>query len=332
MNYESVSLDKNLYLANGGFNAALEILDSSKQYTGTEVSCLDAFQRQLKRFGIQVSGENSDKVSKFFNCPSSAILFPEYVIRAVSKRSHTQSVLEEIIASKSVIHDLDYHAFNSTTRSTGITLPEIDGEVIPETIISSDDRPTTLRKRGRILNASYDAIKDQRLDVFSVALGQIGNTIFRLFMKDAIETLIGKKSQPGVAEIIPIRQSFEYRDIIGLWSKFGEFEMNMLIASPDMAADLITIDEFKPGDIGYSLHSMSTFHTSLGLSILKSDLVPKGMIIAIDKNFALEMLSTGCIAVEHEKLINKELSRSSITAICGFNKIFPDAVKILQRV
>lgn len=65
------------------FTQVLEKLDPDQQYRGTALEGLDAFQRQLKRFDIKVKGAGSDIVDKFFSNSQSAVLFPEYIARAV---------------------------------------------------------------------------------------------------------------------------------------------------------------------------------------------------------------------------------------------------------
>lgn len=46
------------------FIQVLEERDPDENYDGTPLSNLDAFERQLKRFDIKISGENCDKVEK----------------------------------------------------------------------------------------------------------------------------------------------------------------------------------------------------------------------------------------------------------------------------
>ena len=82
-NYDTLKLEKGLYTHHGSFAQALETLDPSADYKGTSLDGLDAYQRQLKRFDIKVSGAGSDAVEKFFRTTDSATLFPEYVSRAV---------------------------------------------------------------------------------------------------------------------------------------------------------------------------------------------------------------------------------------------------------
>ena len=79
MSYENIKIEKGLYTTGKSFTQALEALDPSENYKGTSLEGLDAFERQLKRFDIKVSGKDCDTVSKFFQTTDSAALFPEFV-------------------------------------------------------------------------------------------------------------------------------------------------------------------------------------------------------------------------------------------------------------
>lgn len=64
--YENITIEKGMYGVRGkSMTQVLEQLDPTENYNGTPLSGLDAFQRQLKRFDIKVSGANSDAVEKF---------------------------------------------------------------------------------------------------------------------------------------------------------------------------------------------------------------------------------------------------------------------------
>ena len=76
MSYENITLEKGMYNVRGGITAALESIDPSENYKGTDLEGLDAFQRQLKRFDIKVAGPCSDTVEKFYSSSSAAALFP----------------------------------------------------------------------------------------------------------------------------------------------------------------------------------------------------------------------------------------------------------------
>ena len=64
MNFENIRLEKGLYTSGKSFTDTLESMDPSEGYCGTDLEGLDAFQRQLKRFDIRVSGQHSDSIEK----------------------------------------------------------------------------------------------------------------------------------------------------------------------------------------------------------------------------------------------------------------------------
>ena len=96
--YNEVKLEKGMYhLANKSFLQALEEADPSAQYAQTGIAKLDAYERQLKRFDIRVNGAFCDRVEKFFTTTESAVLFPEFVRRAVVQGME-EAVLSDMTA------------------------------------------------------------------------------------------------------------------------------------------------------------------------------------------------------------------------------------------
>ena len=84
MAFENITLEKGMYGVPGkNFTQVLEELDGSQNYAGTPFAGLDAYQRQLKRFGIRVSGANCDTVEKF------SITAPCRQRRLLTRRSKT---------------------------------------------------------------------------------------------------------------------------------------------------------------------------------------------------------------------------------------------------
>ena len=190
MSYDNIKLEKGLYTTGKGFTKSLEDLDPSENYIGTELEGLDAYQRQLKRFDIKVSGAGSDSVSKFFQTTDSSALFPEYVSRAVRQGMEENDILGKIVASTTNIDSLDYRAIESVPLDEDKELSDVaEGAQIPQTVIRTKETLTPLKKRGRMLIASYEAIKFQKLDVFTVTLKQIGAYIAKSQVKDAIDAI-----------------------------------------------------------------------------------------------------------------------------------------------
>ncbi|HBN81893.1 MAG TPA: phage major capsid protein, partial [Ruminococcaceae bacterium] len=173
--YETIRLEKGMYGTGKSFTQTLESLDPSENYEGTALSGLDAYQRQLKRFGIRVSGAGSDAVEKFFQTGDSAALFPEYVTRAVRQGMERADLLPGIVATVTSIGSMDYRTITSDPSEDEKELkPVAEGAQLPQTVVRTQENLVRLHKRGRMLVASYEALRFQKLDLFTVTLKQIG--------------------------------------------------------------------------------------------------------------------------------------------------------------
>lgn len=331
-NFETIKLDKGLYGTRKGFLSELESVDPSENYKGTSLEGLDAFERQLKRFDIKLKGAGSSTVDKFFATTDSAVLFPEYVSRAVRQGIEEGKHLDSIIATKTNIEGLDYRTITSIPTADEKELKEVaEGAQIPETVVHTQENLVTLKKRGRMLVASYEAIRFQRLDLFTVTLRQIGAYIARSQFKDAVNVLINGDGNNNPAETIApaTAGTITYADLIKLWNSFSPYEMNTLIASPDVMAKLLAMPEFRDAPAGLNFHSNGTMITPLGAKLIKATDLNK-IIVALDKNYALEMVTAGGVQTDFDRLIDRQLERAAITQISGFAKIFADSAKVMN--
>ena len=331
--FNNIKLEKGMYASSKGFTACLEELDPSENYRGTSLENLDAFQRQLKRFDIKVSGRGSDTVDKFFQTTDSAALFPEYVSRAVRQGMEEADVLSSIVASRTVINGLDYRSITSVPSRDEKELKIVaEGASIPQTTIRTQENLVTLHKRGRMLVSSYEAIRFQHLDLFTVTLRQIGLYIARCQLNDAINVFINGDGNNNEAEFIKTASAntLTYSDLVSFWNIFSPHDLSTMIASPDMALKLLNLPEFRDAAAGLNFHATGNMITPLGSTLIKSGSVPDDTIIGLDKTCALEMVEAGSIITEYDKLIDRQLERAAITCTAGFSKIFTDASKVLS--
>lgn len=332
-NFDNIKLEKGMYASSKGFTATLEELDPSENYKGTPLENLDAFQRQLKRFDIKVSGRGSDVVDKFFQTTDSAALFPEYISRAVRQGMEEADVLSGLIASTTRINGLDYRSITSVPSDDDKELKIVaEGAAIPQTTIRTQDNLVTLHKRGRMLVSSYEAIRYQHLDLFTVTLRQIGLYIARSQLKDAVDVLINGDGNNNAAEVISVSESgaLTYADLIKFWNSFSPYDLSTIVASKGMTEKLMNLDEFKDAAAGLNFHGTGKMITPLGSSLIRCADAPENMIIGLDKSCALEFVEAGGIVTEYDKLIDRQLERAAVTCTAGFSKIFPDASKVLS--
>lgn len=333
-NYENIRLEKGLYTTGKSFTQTLEELDPSENYKGTSLEGLDAYQRQLKRFGIRVAGKGSDTVEKFFKTSDSAALFPEYVSRAVWQGITENDILPKIVATVTQVDSYDYRTIASVPEETDLELKTTaEGGEIPETAIKTADHLVKLKKRGRMLVASYEAIRFQRLDLFTVTLRQIGAYIAKTQLKDAIDALVngdGEGNNNAITSLSTEKSgSLEYSDMINFWNSFDPYNLNTIIASPKMAAKLLNMSAFRDSNAGLDFHATGKLITPFGAELLKSGAVSENSLIGLDRTCALEQVQAGGVMTEFDKLIDRQLERAAITSICGFAKIYTGASKAL---
>lgn len=327
--YKNINLEKGMYYTPGkSFTQVLEELDPSANYIGTELQGLDAYQRQLKRFDIKVSGKYSDNVEKFFMNSQSAALFPEYLARAVKQGMDMNNKLPDMVATVTKIDSLDYRTITPSMSAADFepTAAE-EGEAIPETTIKTSDSLVTLKKRGRMLVASYEALKFRKLDLFTVTLRQIGNYIAVSQMKDAVDVLLNGDGNNNALVTTTVTGDIEYTDLVKLWGDIAPYTLNTILAGTEAVQKLMNIPEFKDANAGLNFHGTGKLCTPLGATLIHVPSMERGKIIGLDRTCALEMVQAGDVITEYDKLIDRQLERAAVTSIAGFAKIYKDAAK-----
>ena len=334
ISYDNLKLDKGMYQEAGrSFSQVLERQDPSEQYKGTSLEGLDAFQRQLKRFDIKVKGAGSDVVEKFFRTADSAVLFPEYIARSVRQGMEEGDILPHITAAVTRFDGMDYRSITAEAGGDSKQLRHVEeGAAIPATTIQVQSNLVKLHKRGRMLVASYEAVRYQKLDLFSVTLRQIGAHIARAQLEDAVDVLKNGDGNGNAASVFTTAAQGEltYDDLVDFWAKFDPYEMNALLVSGDVMVKLLKLSEFQNPLTGLNFQGTGKLTTPLGANLLRTSVLPAGTAIGLDKRFALEMVQGSDVTVEYDKLIDRQLERAAVTTISGFAKVFKDASRVLE--
>ncbi len=332
--YDNMKLDKGMYQEAGkSFAQVLEGNDPSEQYKGTHLEGLDAFQRQLKRFDIKVKGAGSDVVEKFFSTSDAAVLFPEYIARSVKQGLEESDLVADLVATTTRFDGMDYRSITSEADGEEKELRHVaEGASIPATTVKVQSNLIPLNKRGRMLVASYESIRHQKLDLFSVTLRQIGAHIARMNLEDAIDVLINGDGNGNAASVTDATttNTLTYDDLIALWAQFEPYELNTMLMGKDVMVKMLKLSEFQNPLTGLNFQGTGTLSTPLGAKLLHTSAMPAGTVIGLDKRYALEMVRGSDVMIEYDKLIDRQLERAAITTISGFAKIFGDASKVLE--
>lgn len=332
--YKTINIDKTMYNRKGkSFSQILEELDPSENYGSSPLGKLDAFGRQLKRFDIKVSGADSDIVDKFFQTSSSAVLFPEYVSRAVKAGIDYADVLPDITASVTNIDGMDYRSIISAPEDGSNELKIVnEGAFLPVTTVKTQENLVKLIKRGRMLVSTYEALRFQRLDLFTVTLKQIGAYISRTQLGDAVEVLLNGDGNNNAATVVNVAQSgtLTYGDLISLWSSMSPYELNTLLVPTALMEEILAMPEMQDAQAGLDFHGTGKMITPMGAKLIHVPALDSDKIIGLDKTCALEMVQAGQVTVDYDKLIDRQLERAAVSVISGFAKIFSDASVVLK--
>jgi len=340
MGYDNLKLEKGMYRQSGmNFTQVLESLDPNENYRGTALEGTDAFQRQLKRFGIRAKGAGSSPVEKFFATSDSAVLFPEYIARTVRQGMEENDILPSIVATTTVIDAMDYRSIYSVPTDDDKALRDVaEGGAIPTTEVKTKEHLVSLSKRGRMLVASYEAIRFQKLDLFGVMLRQIGAYIQKQQLADAVNVLMNGDGNDNAAPAFTIGTSpmsgtkgtLGYDQMVEFWGQFDPYTMNTILCSTGTMTKMLKIAELQNPLTGLNFQGTGAFGTPLGAKLHRTSAVADDVVIGLDKGYALEQVKAGDVLVEYDKLIDQQLERAAITAISGFAKICDGAAAVLN--
>ena len=147
-------------------------------------------------------------MEKFFRTADSAVLFPEYIARSVRQGMEESDILPHITAAVTRFDGMDYRSI--TAEAGGDGLKELrhmteEGASIPATTVQVQSNLVRLHKRGRMLVASYEAVRSEEAGPCSRSLCvRWGAHIARTLLADGVEVLIhgdgndnGARGGPG---------------------------------------------------------------------------------------------------------------------------------------
>lgn len=320
--YTDVKLEKGLYSITGkSFTKALSELDPDSEYKGTDLEQLDAFERQLKRFDIKVSGSGCDRVEKFFLSTESAVLFPEYVRREIKAGMDSASILPEVTAAVTYTDSIDFRALTVTTSGTDTGVAQMGA--LPVTTVKLADSASALTKFARKLSCSYESIRKQRLEAFGVILRSMGAQISRAINTKLANTLKSAGAQSTYTG------SITYAALASFWASMKTFDMDVMLCPPAMMADILALDEMKYCVSDFM--SSGKVVTPYGVTIVKCPDLTAGTAIGIDSKCAAEAVYGTDVIVDFDKLISTQCDEVAASIMCGFSVLSSGAVKVLAK-
>ena len=200
------------------------------------------------------------------------------------------------------------------TKAVGV------GSVLPESSITLTDNAIVLEKYGRLINAPYEVIRQQRLDVFAAALRAVGAKLAKAIEGAAVKVLTESGKSVAMSG-----STFNYSELAAFWGNFKSCDMNAVLCSSATAAKILAFDEMNKTVTTGGGNTVTPF----GAEIIASPAVDNNTVIGLDKTCALEMIRGGEVTVDVDKLISKLSDGAAVAVNVGFSVISADAVKCL---
>ena len=320
--YKNLKLEKGMYHITGkSFSEVLESMDPSSAYAETPLAGLDAYERQLKRFDIRVSGVHCDRVEKFFSTTDSAVLFPEFIRRAI-RSGLEQSVLSEIVAVHSLSESGEYQPAilsDTTAYSTKTT----QGTALPTASYLEAASTVQLNKYGRSVHASYEAVRRQRLDAFGAILRAIGVRLSNGILLQGIAEL--EESNGSIVDVATTGQ-LTYPDLTNLYGAFSNFDMTTVLAAPSIAAKIMAMEQMQE----MASTQPNTILLPFGAQLRKCAGMDTDYVVGLDRRFALEMITGSDLLLETDKLIDSQLDVITASLRVAFRVMLNEAVHLLS--
>ena len=200
-------------------------------------------------------------------------------------------ILPNLVATVTDIEGMDYRSIASVPSEDDKSLKLVgEGAKIPQTEVKTRENLVKLHKRGRMLVASYEALRFQRLDLFTVTLNQIGAYIARAQLKDAIDVLVNGDGNENPAGTLNVATGGKvtYEDLLKLWTELAPYELNTILASTPEMQKILSLSQLQDSNAGLDFQATGRMITPLGASLLHTPELEGGC-------FRDQICKAGCV-------------------------------------
>ena len=291
---------------------------------------ITGLQKELCARGIRVRGPGSDVVEKFFIAANDTPLFPAWLATQLIAGMLASSLVPYLVAGEVAIDSHIAEKIMMSDTSADRTLKFIgEGTDLPRTKITRSEGNITLYKYGRAVEASYESIRLQHLDVLAIFLQRIGMQIGIDQTDDCIETLISGDGTTGSAVVdtdAEVTGVLDYDELIRLSLAFPlGYRMTDGVLNDANLRTVLNMAEFKDPLAGYNYQRSGNLDlvmgarwhrwTSTGSAAFSTD-----RIAAVDNRGALILYREGTILEEADRIIDKQVELRTLSEWTGIMK------------
>lgn len=354
-NANEIPLSIELYIqandAGVTFSQYLEMIDPSEKYGPEEK--LDAFERQMKRFGIisksmPEKGVWASKVEKFYTTQESRIIFPEFINRVAREELLMDDILNELVAISTPIDSNAYRTIYIKDDPKAASKKRVaEGADLPVAEMKTQENTLKIYKYGRRLKATYEAIRRMRLDLLALHIRAIIRQAGVDRAEDAYNVLIsgdGNNNAAIVHKKSELQADPSKALAYGAWADylfdFYPHRMTTLIGGKKELIEFLTMEapNVDPIRLIEQLRfGNATTRGTMAQSIFNDYRIvylpdaQEGKLVGLDKQYGLEMVvEIGSDITETQRIITSQWEEIVISELNGFGILLPKARRVLD--
>jgi hypothetical protein len=340
----------------------LEEIDPSVAYIGTELAGLDAFERQLFRFGVvprtdSKLGVVASKMDAWFQSPDPnlKLIFPEFVDRVIAEEQMKNSILPYLIA-------MDVPITGNTYRGTFLDDAPLNqkrkpvpvGAPLPKAKLDLREKAVNINKFGLAIEAAYETIRWMTIDELALWIKRVALQNALDESETAIDTIVSGDGNANTAATsysmkatlnsLATAGTIDYKSWLRFAAKFRPYKVTTLVGGEIAITDFLsmtfpTVDPLKAVQLMRE-GQPQTMSVKLGTNLYgdvslwitdHTDFVAAQKLIGIDQSFALKRVhEAGSAIQENARYIERQTELLTVSENAGFSVLFANASKILD--
>lgn len=301
-----------------------------------------ALERAFGELGLCVKGPEADVLGKFFEATPSTILFPAYVESQVVAGLLLTSLVPMAVAQEVTINShTAEHLTMTESEADRQTVRTSEGARGSTVTVRTAERSVKLEKYQAQLDASYESLRLQRLNVVSLFLQRLGAQLAVDETDDLIQTAIDGdgNSGSGVTDTdAEVSGTLDYDELIRLSLAFPKgYEFRLAIVNDTNLRTILNMDEFKNPLSGFTFQANGRMPSPLGAEWHRwtstgSAAFDTDRILALDTRLALAQYTEQGVLTESDRLIDRQFERTVVSKWTGFGKLDGAATQCLDIV
>jgi len=328
---------------------------------------LDAFERQLRRFGIVCQGDPVNGIyastieealtatpletyGDSLQTDGSRVLFPELISKTarVALLKDQDYNVDDLLSATRNITQSSYKELYINDIADGKYAMGRVGEfgTFPRVQIGWSDESKSLVKRGVQVDMSYEFQREATLDILNIVINRImlsqRTSLFKKAISTAVNGTIATKSSDLSTAISAGDHKLNYEAWLKWTASFAPYAPDTYYCSVNTALKIIMMDKpnvdpvavmaaLERGPITQEIKVGRGLWKNVTIFPFTDDTLPDDFILTLDRRYALErVIQAGTDLQETEKIITQQFTSVVISISDEISKIFDDAIMLLS--